>query len=142
MGVDNPSDDIIRTLLINAQTIAVVGASSDPMRPSHGIFKMLLAQGYRAIPVNPNESEVLGQKAYPDLASIPFEIDIVDVFRRAEYTPQVAIDAVSAKAKVLWLQSGIISEEASRIARAGGMNVVMDACIAVKHSLLQIPKKT
>src|SRR6187551_2106735 len=98
---------MIRQLLTDATTIAVVGASSDPSRPSHGIFAQLLAFGYRVVPVNPGETVVLGQVAYPTLADVPYDIDIVDVFRRAEFTPDVADAAVAKGARVLWLQSGI-----------------------------------
>ncbi len=138
----NPGDDELRKILSEAETIAVVGASSDPDRPSHGIFQKLLSAGYRVVPVNPNENEVLGQKAYARLADVPYPIDIVDVFRRPEYTPGIADEAVSVKAKVLWLQSGIVNDEAERRARAGGLRVVMDACIGVEHSILRVPKKT
>ena len=142
MAHANPSDDELRALLTEAQTIAVVGASSSPDRPSYGVFKKLLSAGYRVVPVNPNETEVLGQKAYASLADVPYPIDVVDVFRRAEFTPEVADDAVRARAKLLWLQSGIVNDEAERRARSGGLTVVMDACLGVMHGVLQIPKKT
>jgi predicted CoA-binding protein len=142
MAHENPPDDEIRKLLASANVIAVVGASSDPARPSNGIFRKLVAAGYRVVPVNPNETEVLGQKAYATLADVPYPIDIIDVFRRPEYTPDIADEAVRAQAKTLWLQSGIVNEEAARRARAGGLSVVMDACIGVLHSVLDIPKKT
>lgn len=142
MAHENPPDDDIQQLLEDAKVVAVVGASSSPERPSYGIFEKLLAAGYRVVPVNPNETEVLGQKAYASLSDVPYPIDIVDVFRRPEFTPDIADDAVSAKAKVLWLQSGIVNEEAARRARDGGLTVVMDACIGVLHSLLRVPKKS
>jgi predicted CoA-binding protein len=141
MAHANPSDDDLRTLLTDAKTIAVVGASSSPDRPSHGVFKKLLAAGYRVVPVNPNESEVLGQKAFASLADVPYPIDVVDVFRRPELTPDIADEAVRAGAKALWLQSGIVNDEAERRARAGGLTVVMDACLGVLHGVLQVPKK-
>lgn len=137
----NPSDEELRRLLTEAETIAVVGASSNPSRPSHGIFRKLLSAGYRVVPVNPNETAVLGQRAYPSLAEVPHPIDIVDVFRRAEYTPAVAAEAVAVGAKALWLQSGIVNEAAAERARAGGLTVVMDACIGVVHSMLRVPRK-
>jgi predicted CoA-binding protein len=137
----NPSDDDIRTLLSSASTIAVVGASSSPGRSSHGVMGRLLQLGYRVIPVNPNETEVLGQKAYPSLSDIPVAVDIVDVFRRAEYTPDIADEAVKAGAKALWLQLGVVNEEAAARARAGGLMVIMDACIAVEHAALRVPRK-
>ena len=136
-----PSDDAIRQLLTDARTIAVVGASSSPDRPSYGIMRKLLSVGYRVIPVNPRETEVLGQKAYASLADIPEPVDIVDVFRRAEDTPPIAEQAVGIHAKALWLQSGIVNEEAAATAAAGGLVVVMDACIGTLHSLLQVPSR-
>jgi uncharacterized protein len=138
----NPSEPEIRNLLSAAATIAVVGASSNPERPSNGIMRKLKSAGYRVIPVNPNETDVLGERAYPSLLDVPEGIDIVDVFRRAEYTPAIADDAVKVGAKALWLQSGVTNEEAASRAAAGGLTVVMDACIGVMHSLLQVPKKS
>ena len=142
MAHSNPPNEEIRKMLNDASVIAVVGASSNPDRPSHGVFQKLLAVGYRVVPVNPNETEVLGQKAYARLADVPYPIDIVDVFRRPEYTPDIADQAVGVRAKVLWLQSGIVNDEAERRARAGGLTVVMDACIGVEHSVLRVPPKT
>jgi len=141
MAHENPRDDELRQLLDEARVIAVVGASSNPERPSYGVFKKLLAAGYRVVPVNPNEPEVLGQKAYASLSEVPYPIDVVDVFRRPEFTPDVADDAVRARAKALWLQSGIVNDDAAARARAGGLTVVMDACIGVMHSLLGVAKK-
>ena len=141
MAHENPSDAELRRLLTEAETIAVVGASSDPERPSHGIFRKLLAAGYRVIPVNPNETEVLGRKAYASLSEVPMPIDVVNVFRRAEHTPDVADQAVAVGAGALWLQSGISNDEAAARASAGGLMVVMDSCIGVMHSLLRIPKR-
>jgi predicted CoA-binding protein len=139
MAHQNPPDEALRRLLTDARTVAVVGASSRPDRPSHGIFGRLLAAGYRVIPVNPNESLVQGQKAYASLRDIPGPVDIVDVFRRPEHTPPLADDAVAIGAKVLWLQSGIWNDEAAARASAGGLVVVMDECIAVAHSRLRVP---
>jgi predicted CoA-binding protein len=138
----NPSDEDIRQLLTSASTIAVVGASSNPDRSSNGIMGRLLQLGYRVIPVNPNETEVLGQQAYPSLADAPGPIDIVDVFRRAEYTPAIADEAVKAHAKALWLQQGIVNEDAAARATAGGLIVIMNACIAVVHAALRVPRRT
>jgi uncharacterized protein len=135
----NPPDAIIRQMLTDARTIAVVGASSDPTRPSHGIFAKLLGFGYRVVPVNPKESAVLGQVAFPALADVPFEIDIVNVFRRPEHTPEVAEAAIAVGARMLWLQSGIHNDVAAERARAAGLVVVTDACIAVLHSVLRVP---
>lgn len=127
----NPPDSELKALLQAARTIAVVGASSKPDRPSYGVFARLQRAGYRVIPVNPFETEVHGERAVPTLADVPVPIDIVDVFRRAEETPKVAEEAVRAGAKVLWLQLGVVNERAEAIAREGGLTVVMDACIAV-----------
>ncbi len=118
-------------MLMAARTIAVVGASSKPERPSYGVFARLQRAGYRVIPVNPFETEVHGVPAVPTLADVPVPIDIVDVFRRAEETPAVAEDAVRVGAKVLWLQLGVVNERAAELARAGGLTVVMDSCLAV-----------
>ena len=126
----------IEEMLREAKTIAIVGLSGDPEKPSHGIAKALQHYGYRVIPVNPKETEVLGEKAYAWLGEIPMKIDIVNVFRRAEQTPPIAAEAVAIGAKALWLQSGIVNEEAAVIARAGGLAVVMDRCIMVEHRKL------
>ena len=138
----NPPDDALRQLLTNASTIAMVGASSNPDRPSNGIMRKLKSVGYRVIPVNPNETTVLGERAYASLADVPERIDIVDVFRRAEYTPAIADEAVKIGAKALWLQSGVVNEEAAAKAEAGGVMAVMDACIGVMHTVLRVPRKT
>ncbi|HEU4578063.1 MAG TPA: CoA-binding protein [Polyangiaceae bacterium] len=140
MAHQNPPDEELRRLLTDARTIAVVGASSSPERPSHGIFGRLLAAGYRVLPVNPNESVVQGQKAYASLRDIHEPVDIVDVFRRPEHTPAIADDALAIGAKCLWLQSGIWNEEAAARASAGGLVVVMDECIGVAYSRLRVPR--
>ncbi|HTQ06735.1 MAG TPA: CoA-binding protein [Polyangiaceae bacterium] len=137
-GDRHPSDDELRRLLEAARTVAVVGASSKPDRPSFGVFKRLQAAGYRVVPVNPFETAVHGEKAFATLADVPYAIDIVDVFRRAEETPAVADAAVAVHAKVLWLQLGIVNEDAAERARHGGLAVVMDTCIAVAVSRLGI----
>jgi uncharacterized protein len=124
-----PSDQELRSILGEAKTIAVVGLSSKPHRDSHQVAEWLQEKGYRIIPVNPYETEVLGEKAYPTLLDVPEKIDVVDVFRRAEYTPEVAEQAVKIGAKVLWLQDGIVNEEAWNMAQAGGIDVVMGVCI-------------
>jgi predicted CoA-binding protein len=138
----NPSDQDLKQLLTNAKTIAVVGASSNPEKSSHGIMRRLQQVGYRVIPINPRETEILGEHVYPSLADVPEKIDIVDVFRRAEDTPPIADQAVKVGAKTLWLQSGISNEDAAARAQAGGLTVVMDACIGSMHAMLQVPKKT
>jgi predicted CoA-binding protein len=126
-----PEDRELRALLGDARTIAVVGLSSRPNRPSFGVAEYLQDHGYRIVPVNPRETEVLGEPAYPSLRDLPPEIqvDVVDVFRRAEDTPHVARDAVRIGAKVLWLQEGIVSDEAYRIADEAGLDVIMGVCI-------------
>jgi predicted CoA-binding protein len=129
MTFRNPPDEALRALLDGAPTIALVGASSKPDRPSHRIMRQLLDAGFRVIPVTPKEEEVLGQRAYPSLAELPAPPDIVDVFRRAEEAPAIADEAVAVGAKVLWLQQGITSEEAAARASAGGLTVVMDRCL-------------
>ena len=139
--MSNPSDQDLKTLLTNAATIAIVGASSNPERSSYGIMQRLQQAGYRVIPINPREAEILGEKAYASLSDVQEPIDIVDVFRRAEDTPPIADEAVKVGAKALWLQSGIASDDAKARATAGGLTVVMDACIATIHSLLRVPGK-
>src|SRR6478609_8599029 len=141
MAHANPSDPELTQLLTDATTIAMVGASSNPDKESHGIMRKLLSVGYRVIPVNPRETEVLGERSYPSLIDVPERIDIVDVFRRAEDTPAIADEAVTIGAKALWLQTGIVSEDAAARAAAGGLTVVMDACIGATHSLLRVAAK-
>ncbi len=119
----------------------MVGASSNPDKASFGIMEKLQRVGYRVIPVNPRESEVLSEPAYAALSDIPVHVDIVDVFRRSEDTPQIADEAVKIGAKALWLQTGIASEEAATRAEAGGLLVVMDTCIGATHTLLRVPPK-
>jgi hypothetical protein len=126
-----PSDAELRSILGDAKTIAVVGLSSNPFRDSFEVAEYLQAKGYRIVPVNPNETEVLGERAYPSLLDVPEDvrIDVVDVFRRAADTPPVAEQAVQVAAKVLWLQDGIVNEDARRIAEEGGLTVIMGVCI-------------
>ena len=137
----NPTDKELYELLVSTKTIAMVGASSNPERTSYGIMKKLQSVGYQVIPVNPNETEILGEKVYASLTDIPIKIDLVNVFRKAETTVSIAEEAVKIKAKALWLQLGIINEETAAIAKQGGLIVVMDACIAVMHAILKVPNK-
>jgi predicted CoA-binding protein len=132
-GAVVPEDRELRALLGDVRTIAIVGLSSKPDRPSLAIAQYLQDKGYRVIPVNPGETEVVGEPAYATLADIPKDVrvDVVDVFRRAEETPAVARDAVAIGAKVLWLQDGIVNEEAYRIADEAGLEVIMGVCIKV-----------
>src|SRR5207247_9050571 len=125
----NPSDQELRQLLTNATTIAVVGASSNPDRASYGIIQKLQKAGYRVIPVNPRETEILGERWYPSLGDVPGHIDIVDVFRRAEDTPGIADEAVTIGATALWLQNGIGSDDGARRGRGGGPTVWVDLCL-------------
>jgi uncharacterized protein len=127
----NPADEVLLALLTESKTIAVVGASADPSRASNGIFHRLLKLGYRVIPVNPNEQSVHGQPCYPSLADIPEPVDIVNVFRRAEFAPALADEAAAIGARCLWLQLGVSSAEAAARAQRRGLLVVMDRCIAV-----------
>ena len=123
-------------ILSDARTIALVGASPNPARPSNGVMRYLLAAGYRVIPVRPHVREVLGIPCASSLAEIDEPIDLVDVFRRVEFCPQVAEDAVGAKAGALWLQLGIVSPQARAIAAAGGLDYVENACTAIVHRSL------
>jgi predicted CoA-binding protein len=141
MPHSNPSDQDLKQLLTEATTIAMVGASSNPDKASYGIMRRLQKAGYRVIPVNPREADILGEPSFPSLLDVPDRIDIVDVFRRAEDTPAIADEAVTIGAKALWLQLGIVSEDAARRAEAGGLTVVMDACIGATHARLKIPPK-
>ena len=127
------SADTILELLKKYKTIAVVGLSSNPMRPSYGVTEYMQSAGYRIIPVNPNETEVLGEKSYPWLEDVPEKIDIVNVFRRAEEVPPVVESAIRVGAKAVWMQLGIEHEEAAEKARAAGLVVIEDACILVEH---------
>jgi predicted CoA-binding protein len=126
-----PDDDALRALLEAADTVAVVGLSSKPDRPSFEVAAYLQRHGYRIVPVNPNEREVLGEPAYPSLLELPagMRVDVVDVFRRPEHTPEIARQAVAIGASSLWLQEGVMNEEAEGIASEAGLAVIMDRCI-------------
>jgi hypothetical protein len=125
----NPAVTECCTLLKRVKTIAVVGLSPDPMRPSHGVARAMQGFGYTIIPVHPAAREILGVRAYPSLADIPVTVDLVDVFRRAEHIDDIVNDCLRLKLKSLWIQEGIINEPAALRAQAGGMWVVMDRCI-------------
>ena len=135
-----PGDPELRAILGRARTIAMVGLSSNPDRYSFEVASYLREKGYRIVPVNPNEDEVLGERAYASLLDVPSEIriDAVDVFRRAEETPEVARQAVSIGARVLWLQNDIVNDEARRIAEEGGLEVVMGVCMMSTHKRLGV----
>ena len=123
----------IGEILQSARSIAVVGLSSKRYRPSYGVAEYMQNAGYRIIPINPFESEVLGEKAYPDLARVPEPLDIVDIFRRSEFVPEIVETAIRLGARVIWMQEGVIHEEAAAKARAAGLEVVMDRCILKEH---------
>ncbi|MCF7821403.1 MAG: CoA-binding protein [Mariprofundaceae bacterium] len=136
MSWNNPDDAALTKLLKDAKTIAVYGCSPKPDRTSHQIAAFLIERGYNVIPVHPRAGAIPSQKVYPTLAHIPVHVDIVDVFRKPEFTPDVARQAVEIGASALWLQQGIINEESYHIAKDGGLIPVMDLCIAVMHRLL------
>lgn len=129
-------DQNLRKILVECRTIAVVGLSDDPGRPSHEVAKYLQRHGYRIVPVNPRCTEILGEKCYPDLRSIPERIDMVDVFRKPADCAPIAAEAVAIGARVLWLQLGIVNEEARQVAEAAGLQVVMDRCVKIEHARL------
>lgn len=131
-----PTDDELRDIYANTKTIAVVGASGDESKPAYSIPAYLQGQGFRIIPVNPKGGEILGEQVMPSLTSIEEPVDVVDVFRPAEETPAIALEAGAIGAKVLWLQAGISSDEAEEIAQAKGLQVVMDACMGATHQRL------
>lgn len=125
----DPISDLLRT----AKTIAVVGLSSSPLRPSYGVSLYMQQQGYRIVPVNPNIQSSLGQRAYPALKDVPDKIDIVNVFRRSEFVPEVVDAAIAVKATAIWMQEGVIHAAAAEKARRAGILVVMDRCILKEH---------
>ncbi|MNW34121.1 hypothetical protein D3C74_110920 [compost metagenome] len=142
MPFENPGREEIKNILENAGNIAVVGLSDKTDRTSYMVAQALQNNGYRIIPVNPSvQGEILGEKVFSSLKDIPEPVGIVNVFRRSEYTPEVAQEAVEIGAKVLWLQLGITSEEAYKIAADGGLAVIMDRCIKVEDSILIGKKK-
>jgi predicted CoA-binding protein len=125
---------VIPDLLKKSRVIAVVGLSSKQFRPSYGVAEYMQREGYRIIPVNPNEAEVLGEKAYARLEDIPEHVDIVDIFRRSEFVRPVVEDAIRMRAAAVWMQEGVVDEQAAEKARAAGLVVVMDRCILKEHS--------
>jgi predicted CoA-binding protein len=133
LRADGTAERILRT----AQTIAVVGLSPHPWRASHGVARYLQRAGYRIIPVNPNVTEVLGERAYPSLREVPEPIDVVDVFRRSALVGPIVDDAIAIKARAVWLQDGVIDEAAAARARAAGLDVVMDDCMMRRHADLR-----
>ncbi len=142
MPHENPNDAQLRDILTRARTVAMVGASSKRDRPSNGVMRILMAAGFRVIPISPNETSILGRQAYASLDQVPEPVDIVDVFRHPDETPAIAEQAAKIGAKVLWLQLGISSEEAARIAREKGLTAVMDLCIGktVQRLGIKVPR--
>lgn len=126
-------DDLITVILKSSKTIAVVGLSSKRHRPSYGVSEYMKSSGYRIIPVNPNETEVLGEKAYPRLEDVPVPVEIVDIFRRSDQVRPAVESAIQIGARTVWMQEGVIDEEAAELARKAGLRVVMDRCIMKEH---------
>jgi predicted CoA-binding protein len=132
----HPSDQQIKDLLQKARTIAVVGLSSSRLRASYGVSQYMQSAGYRIIPVNPNEQEMLGEKSYARLEDVPEKIDVVDVFRRSEFVPEIVEAAIRVGARAIWMQEGVVNEVAAQRARDAGLFVVMDDCILREHRRL------
>lgn len=129
-------NEALRQALIGARTIAVVGLSDNPSRPSYGVARYLQSQGYKIIPVNPTVNEVLGEKAYPDLISVPDAIDMVDIFRRPQHVGPVVDEAITKGVQTIWMQLGIVDETAAERARDADITVIMDRCTAIEHRRL------
>lgn len=134
MAATEKNGDEIRKLFETSKTIAVVGLSSSPMRPSYGVAQYMQRAGYKIIPVNPNEERVLGEPAVAHLEDIREKVDIVDVFRRSEFVPEIVENAIAIGAKAVWLQEGVIHEQAAKHARDAGLLVAMDRCILKEHA--------
>jgi uncharacterized protein len=133
------SADPVAEILNSSKTIAVVGLSNRPMRPSHGVAQYLQSVGYRVVPVNPNEKEVLGEKSYARLEDVPERIDIVDIFRRSEFVPEIVESAIRIGARGVWMQEGVVHAEAAEGARRAGLFVAMDKCILKEHQRRSSP---
>jgi predicted CoA-binding protein len=131
--VEAQAPDPAEKILRSARTIAVVGLSANPRRPSHGVARYLQRVGYRIIPVNPNVAEVLGERAYPTLSALPSPVDVVEVFRRSEFAGAIIDEAIAIGAGAVWLQDGVVDEVAAKRARAAGLDVVMDDCMMRRH---------
>jgi predicted CoA-binding protein len=126
-------EDAIAKLLESARNIAVVGLSASPLRPSHGVAAYMQSHGYKIIPVNPEITNVLGEDAYPSLVDVPEKIDIVDIFRRPEFVPPIVDQAIQLKVAAIWMQEGVVHNQAAEKARRAGILVVMDRCILKEH---------
>ena len=133
-------DGMMKDILSTAKTVASVGISGNKEKVSNSVGAFLMEHGYRLIPINPTADEILGQKSYPDLASVPEKIDVVQIFRRPEDVPPVVDEAIKVGAKVVWMQEGIINEQAAQTAREAGLQVVMDACMRATHKRLIGPQ--
>jgi predicted CoA-binding protein len=136
MAFHNPPDATIKEVLSTPQTIAVVGCSPDPERDSHRIAKLLQTKGHRVIPVNPGHREILGEPCYDSLRDIPGQVDMVDIFRRSEHVAPIVDEAIEAGAKIVWMQLGVIDEQAATKAQNAGLTVVMDRCPAIEYRRL------
>jgi len=123
-------------ILRNYRTIAVVGLSSEPQRPAYSVSRYMQKAGYKVIPIHPDETEVIGEKAYPDLSSVQEPIEIVNIFRRPEHVPEIVAEAIVVGAKVVWMQEGIVNEEAAKAGEDAGLIVVMDRCLRSEHRRL------
>jgi uncharacterized protein len=130
-----PETDAIRDLLRRSKTIAVVGLSDSPLRPSYGVSAYMQSHGYKIIPVNPLINESLGEKAYPSLAEVPEKIDIVNIFRRSEYVEAIVDEAIELKVPAVWMQEGVINQKAAEKAEKAGIFVAMDLCILKEHQV-------
>ena len=128
-----PNYDPVAEVLRKAKTIAVVGLSNSPLRPSHGVSAYMQTQGYKIIPVNPDIEEALGEKAYARLEDVPEKVDIVNIFRRSEFVPEIVDSAIRLKVPAIWMQETVVDEKAAQKARAAGIFVIMDACILKEH---------
>jgi predicted CoA-binding protein len=135
------NDQEMKVILLSANTVASVGLSSNDAKESYWVAAYLMGKGYKVIPVNPTADEILGEKTYPNLSAIPDKVDVVQVFRKSEDVPPVVDEAIKIGAKVVWMQEGIVNEEAARKAREAGLQVVMDACMRATHKRLNIGPK-
>jgi uncharacterized protein len=136
MAFQNPSDETIKKLLATPQTVAVVGCSPNPERDSHRIAKLLQARGHRVIPVNPGHRAILGETCFASLRDIPGRVDMVDIFRRSEHVAPIVDEAIETGAKIVWMQLGVIDEQAAAKAQQAGLTVVMDRCPAIEYRRL------
>lgn len=137
MAWENPSNEVIRNILDEAKTIAVVGLSDNPERTSYQVSEAMQKAGYKIIPVNPKVDEVLGEKAYARLSDIEEKIDIINVFRRSEFLPEIAKEALKTDCKVFWAQQGVVNEKAYHLLKENGFTVIMDLCIKVAHAVIK-----